>query len=56
MENGGYDLRIYKNLISKKEIEEKYTNWSNPDSNYFNKFVSIIKHEPLNRVFKELKS
>ncbi len=55
MENEGYDIRIYKSLISKKEIEEKYPNWSDLDSNYFNKVVSIIKHEPLNRGFKELK-
>jgi phosphoadenosine phosphosulfate reductase len=54
LENEGYDIKVYKSLISIKEIEEKYPGWSDPDSNYFNKVKSIIKHEPLNRAFKEL--
>ena len=54
LENEGYDIKIYKSLVSKKEIEEKYPGWRDPDSNYFNKVISIIKHEPLNRGFKEL--
>ncbi len=54
--NEGYDIRIFKSLISKKEIEEKYPNWSDFDSDNFSKVVSIIKHEPLNRGFEELKA
>lgn len=54
LENEGYDIKIYKSLISKKEIEEKYPGWMDTESKYFNKVVSIIKHEPLNRAFKEL--
>ncbi|MDR4497082.1 MAG: phosphoadenosine phosphosulfate reductase family protein [Candidatus Scalindua sp.] len=53
-ENEGYDLKIYKSILSKKEIEEKFPNWRDPASLYFNHVVSIIKHEPLNRGFKEL--
>ena len=55
LKNEGYDIRIYKSSISKKEIEERYPNWSDMSSDYFDKVVSIIKHEPLNRGFKELK-
>ncbi|MFQ5964573.1 MAG: phosphoadenosine phosphosulfate reductase family protein [Candidatus Scalinduaceae bacterium] len=54
LENEGCDIKIYRSLVSKKEIEEKYPGWRDQDSNYFNKVVSIIKHEPLNRGFKEL--
>ena len=55
LEKEGYDIRIFKSLISKKEIEEKYPGWSDPGSDYFDKIVSIIKHEPLNIGLKELK-
>ncbi len=53
--NEGYDIRVYKSLIPKMEIEEKYPNWNDQGSENFNKVVSIIKHEPLNRGFEELK-
>ncbi len=54
LESDGYDIKIYKSIISQKEIEKKYPGWSDPASLYFHEVVSLIKHEPLNRGFKEL--
>ncbi|MBS1257816.1 MAG: Phosphoadenosine phosphosulfate reductase [Candidatus Scalindua arabica] len=55
LEKEGNDIRIFKSSISKKEIEEKYPGWSDPESDYFDEVVSIIKHEPLNMGLKKLK-
>lgn len=54
LENEGYEVKIYKSIMSPKEIDKKYPNWSDPGSLYFDDVVSMIKHEPLNRGFKEL--
>ncbi|MCP5004780.1 MAG: phosphoadenosine phosphosulfate reductase family protein [Planctomycetes bacterium] len=54
LDSEGYDIKIYKSIIPKNEIEEKYPNWSAPGAPYFNDVVSMVKHEPLSRGFKEL--
>ena len=54
LENEGYDVNIYKSTISKSEIEKRFPNWSDPESVHFRDVVSVIKHEPLMRGFREL--
>lgn len=53
-QNAGYDLRIYRSLLTPGEIERHYSGWCDPRSALFQSVVRKIKHEPLNRAFAEL--
>lgn len=53
--SNGYNIDVYKPLISKEEIENKYPGWQNEGSEYFETVKAIIKHEPLNRAFRKYK-
>ncbi len=53
-QGAGYDLRVYRSLLTPGEIERHYSGWCDPRSTLFQVVVQKIKHEPLNRAFAEL--
>ena len=52
----GHTVRVYSPLVSKDNIGERYPEWWNRDSKYFDLVVGIIKREPLKRALSELKA
>jgi phosphoadenosine phosphosulfate reductase len=56
MEKQGIDIRYYQSRMSRKRMEALYGEMWNKEGVSFENFLTITKHEPLNRAFHELEA
>lgn len=52
--DSGYNIKIYRSLLTPGEVERDYSGWCDPRSALFSTVVRKIKHAPLNKAFEEL--
>lgn len=56
MEKDGIDIRYYSPKMSIKRMQALYGNLWEREGAKFDYFLHVIKHEPLNRAFRQLKA
>ncbi len=56
MQKDGIDIKYYNPKMSIKRIKALYGNLWEAKKEKFDQFLEIVKHEPLNRAFKQLKA